>query len=202
MKRRSKKILIAAIALLSAGLVFGAIDNSRFLEMPRHHREWHQRDYWFDDDWYHERHPQPRAREMAADIALRAAGISRDDISRIWVEAEEDDGFIFYEVDFVSGTRKYEYIVAPNGDILRYSWERIGRINGNRNVLISRSDAEDIARSVIGRPVETISVWGDEDDGRIVYECHALSGGRRCSVEILGNGEVLGFECNLRRAHW
>ena len=65
----------------------------------------------------------PVAAELSADDALAAAladaGLSKDEIGRVKVEKDRDDGVWVYEVEFEKGRTEYEYeIRVSDGKIL------------------------------------------------------------------------------------
>ena len=46
--------------------------------------------------------------------ALADAGLSEGEVQRLRSSFERDDGLVYYEVSFVSGTTEYEYSIDPN----------------------------------------------------------------------------------------
>ena len=62
---------------------------------------------------------QPIGAEAARSIAFAHAGVELSQVQELEVEAEHDDGFFFYKVEFESGRMEYEYeIDAYTGEIL------------------------------------------------------------------------------------
>lgn len=60
-------------------------------------------------------------KEQAAAIALKAAGFTADQVSRLRTEYEIDDGIPRFEVQFRQGHWEYDYeIHAQTGEILSY----------------------------------------------------------------------------------
>lgn len=60
-------------------------------------------------------------KEQAEAIALKAAGFTADQVSRLRTEYEIDDGIPRFEVQFRQGHWKYDYeIHAQTGEILSY----------------------------------------------------------------------------------
>lgn len=121
--------------------------------------------------------------EEAENIALKDAGVSRDDVVFITSHAGRDDGIYLYDVEFFAGDRKYEYeINASNGNILqsdidyeRYSGGNAGTNNGGNTAqaTITAEEAENIALNDAGvsrNSVRYINSKLDRDDGRTVYE--------------------------------
>ena len=57
----------------------------------------------------------------ARDIALEYLGLTADQVTRLWVEFEIDDGVPQFDVSFYQGDWEYEFeIHAENGQILSY----------------------------------------------------------------------------------
>ena len=64
-------------------------------------------------------------RDEAISIALKNAGLTREEIQDLDVELDRDDGVLHYDVDFEAGGYDYEYeIHATSGNILRSQKER------------------------------------------------------------------------------
>lgn len=64
-------------------------------------------------------------RDEAISIALKNAGLTREEIQDLDVELDRDDGVLHYDVDFEAGGYDYEYeIHATSGKILRSQKER------------------------------------------------------------------------------
>ncbi len=58
-------------------------------------------------------------REKALEIALADAGFNADEVKRIEIEFDRDDGRTVYEIEFKKGFLKYEYTIdAATGEIL------------------------------------------------------------------------------------
>lgn len=121
--------------------------------------------------------------EEAENIALKDAGVSRNDVDFITSHAGRDDGIYLYDVEFFAGDRKYEYeINASNGNIIqsdidyeRYSGGNAGINNGGNTAqaTITAEEAENIALNDAGvsrSSVRYIKSKLDRDDGRTVYE--------------------------------
>ena len=61
---------------------------------------------------------------QALEIALNHAGLAEDQITRVRVEKDRDDGVWIYEIEFRNGTTEYEYEVRiSDGKILEYDKE-------------------------------------------------------------------------------
>ncbi len=135
----------------------------------------------------------------AEDIALYEAGLGRDEVSRLRSERDRDDGMIIYEVKFNTSDSEYEYdINGEDGRILSASWEKRGRVSGDRNATLTIEEAEAIALDYLGPDAENLSVWEDRDDGRFWYEAHAKVGDYLYEMDIAGSGEVHSITRELR----
>ena len=138
-------------------------------------------------------------RGEAERIALSDAGLDRDDVSGFRIESDRDDGRIKYEIEFRTSEREYDYdIAAEDGMILKASWERRGRIGGDRDARLSEDEATAIARKAFGPDAERLSVWEEWDDGRFWYEAEAQIGSYRYEADITGEGEVVSVSRDYR----
>lgn len=65
--------------------------------------------------------------EEARDIALAHVGLTSDQVQRLRVHYEWDDGVAQYDVEFHDGKTEYEFeIHAETGKILSYDRDRLG----------------------------------------------------------------------------
>lgn len=65
-------------------------------------------------------------RDAAAAAALADAGLTQEEVTRLDVDFERDDGFVFYDVKFISGTTEYEYTIdASTGAVLHSETEPV-----------------------------------------------------------------------------
>ena len=60
-------------------------------------------------------------RDAAKAAALADAGFSAQEVQRLKADFERDDGFVFYEVKFISGTTEYEYTIDASTDAVLHS---------------------------------------------------------------------------------
>ena len=142
--------------------------------------------------------PAEIGRPDAERIALSDAGFERKDVSRFRIEMDHDDGIRLYEISFSADGYEYEYDVSiDDGTILKASWEKKGRIGGDRSARLSQADAEAIAMGVLPEGAEHLYVREDRDDGRFWYEADAASGDYRYDVDIAGTGEVVSVSREL-----
>lgn len=123
--------------------------------------------------------------EEAENIALKDAGVSRNDVDFITSHQGRDDGIYLYDVEFFAGDKKYEYeINASNGNVLqsdtdyeKYSGGNTGNSTNNGSntaqTNITAEEAENIALKDAGvsrNSLKYINSKLDRDDGRTVYE--------------------------------
>ncbi len=138
-------------------------------------------------------------KKEAEDIALYEAGLRKEDVSRLRTETDRDDGMIVVEVKFDTADSEYEYdINGEDGTVISASWEKMGRVGGDRNARLEIADAERIALDVLGSDAEGLRVWEDRDDGRFWYEAEAVIGDYWYEVDITGSGEVVSVSRELR----
>jgi uncharacterized membrane protein YkoI len=65
------------------------------------------------------------SKEDAIAIALQTAGLDRNAIRDLEAEKERELGVTVWEVDFVSGTQEYSFVLdAQSGQVLRQKTER------------------------------------------------------------------------------
>lgn len=65
-------------------------------------------------------------RDAAKAAALADAGLDAAEVQRLDADFERDDGFVFYEVKFISGTTEYEYVIdAATGAVLHSELEPV-----------------------------------------------------------------------------
>lgn len=77
------------------------------------------------------------SKDEAKSIAMKHAGVSS--ISNEKIEQDYDDGVLEYDIDFISGNKKYEYKISGNGNILEHE------VKDGGNVKISGNDAKNTA---------------------------------------------------------
>ncbi len=83
-------------------------------------------------------------REAAEEIALKHAGISRDDATKLCTELEYENGSLVYEVEFEAAGKEYEYDVDTiTGEILKFEVEVLN-LNENDDIDDPEDDDDDI----------------------------------------------------------
>ncbi len=63
--------------------------------------------------------------EQAKDIAFNNSGVSKRDAQIISAYQDMDDGITYYDIEFKSGSYKYEYEIDLNGNVISYDKDRI-----------------------------------------------------------------------------
>ncbi len=146
-------------------------------------------------------------REEAKAAALAKAGLAEADVTRFRIEMDfEDDRNIFamvYEVEFVSGDKKYEYeILAKTGEILEEDIESVkirdddddDNITASDNS-ITREEALDIAYNAAGVKKDDVrhpEIELDREGGKVVYEIEFKTATTEYEYEIdAATGEIL-----------
>ena len=160
--------------------------------------------------------------EKAKEIALKHAGLTKDQVSFVRAERDIDDGIDKYDVEFNYNGKEYDYeISAIDGKIIKYDHE-IEYANSQNNVAtntqgstqnnaanntsnntnstanISADKAKQIALSHAGLTSSQVTFKRTEldfDDGIQKYEVEFYYNNREYSYEIDANtGAVLSYE--------
>ena len=142
--------------------------------------------------------------DAAKSAALKHAGLSTDQVTFLKAEFDYDDGRMIYEVEFHSGSKKYEYeIDASNGQVVKYETEATGTApstgSANSSSYIGESAAKAAALSHAGvkeSDTKYCNAWLEYDDGRAeCYEVEFMVGSSRYEYEIaLTSATVLKYE--------
>lgn len=140
-------------------------------------------------------------KEAALQTALKDAGVSEADASRIRVTMDRDDGMIVYEVQFDVNQTEYDYeILADNGQIISADIERWDdESRGGQNLMAdaavavgSDEAAETALAKVPGASERDIRIELDYDDGRYKYEGNIIYSGTEYEFEIdADSGKIL-----------
>lgn len=149
----------------------------------------------------HTRSSDELSRNDALLLALENAGYSEDEVGRIKVEKDWDDGYAVYEIEFRTSDYEYEYEISGEAEILSYSIEKRGRVRTVRDAAImDRSEAEGVITSYLPEGVEIMRFERDYDDGRYTYEAKAFSDGIEYEVEIDAvSGELISYQEEVKR---
>ncbi len=128
--------------------------------------------------------------DRARQIALEHAGVNPEEVSRLEIEIDYEDGLMIYEVEFYHGRIEYEYdIDAKEGKILEFKTKNKGQTGGSSQgpaqtsppskpapdpgKEIGTQKAEDIALQDAGfsrNSVRRLETEKDREKGRVVYE--------------------------------
>ena len=138
-------------------------------------------------------------KDAALSAALKAAGLTKDQVKNIEVKLDNDDGVMVYEVEFDRGYDEYDYdINAKTGAVVSYDNE----INGKdvKSTGSTKKDTSAAKENVIGNAAAKnaalkhagiteaqatqLKVELDRDDGKLVYEVEFKSAGYEYDYEI------------------
>ena len=131
----------------------------------------------------------------AEDIALEAAGVTRENAQLSPTESDTENGERVWEVEFTADGREFDYqISASDGGIVEYSWEVIapaaqdassaviGEAAAQEIALAEAAFAEDVNVTVLQNRQETddglrlYKLVFEADNTRYEYEIDAVSG--------------------------
>ena len=158
--------------------------------------------------------PQPTAptvaetlltREEAIDIALKDAGLTREQVQDLDAELDRDDGTVHYDVDFEVKDQDYDYEIDANtGNILKKETPKAkdakpASTNSNTNQNTSKQLTKDKALSIALKhagltreQVRDLDVELDRDDGTLHYDVDFEAGGYDYEYEIHAtSGKIL-----------
>ncbi|MDD2364192.1 MAG: PepSY domain-containing protein, partial [Eubacteriales bacterium] len=146
----------------------------------------------------------------ALDIALKHAGVTRNQLHDLEIELDRDDGRRLYEIEFEVGNTEYEYdIDAVSGRILKSEVDgRQGSKTSDSQQgstkpstssgLLSQDAALDIALKHAGvtrNQLRELEIELDRDDGRRYYEIEFEVGNTEYEYDIDAvSGRILDFE--------
>lgn len=125
--------------------------------------------------------------EDAKAKALAHAGIAADQATFTEVKLDWDDGRQIYEIEFYSGSAKYEYeIDAAAGEILSYEGKSGTPQAPGAGNIITREKAREIALAKVpGATADHIKKLKlDREDGRQIYEVEIIYNGVEYEIEI------------------
>ena len=156
--------------------------------------------------------------EQAKEIALKHAGLTKDQVSFIETENDIDNGAEKYDIEFYCNGKEYDYeISAIDGEIIQYDSDinednnqnnnqsntqnnsvNNAQSNANNTANISLDKAKQIALSHAGLTSSQVTFKKTEldfDDGIQKYEVEFYYNNREYSYEIDANtGNVLSYE--------
>ena len=138
-------------------------------------------------------------KDAALSAALKAAGLTKDQVKNIEVKLDNDDGVMVYEVEFDRGYDEYDYdINAKTGAVVSYDNEISGKDvkstgSSNKNTsaakenVIGKAAAKNAALKHAGLSesnVTGLKVVLDREDGASIYEVEFKSAGYEYDYEI------------------
>lgn len=150
-------------------------------------------------------HPADIGKEKATEIALEDANLTEEDVTRLRISKDRDDGESIYEVQFTSQNTEYEYeILASNGDILSVDYDESHTSNlsdqdkerrqdgiqeddrqSSANPKITIEEASELALArVPGASMQDLKIEVDYDDGRQKYEGDIIYNQKEYEFEI------------------
>ena len=152
--------------------------------------------------------------EQAKQVALKDAGLSESQVTFRKQKLDNDDGWLFYELEFATSTTEYEYdINAATGAISGQDVETVrqsgtsGSTSGNSGststgTAITLDKAKSIALGDAGLSTATfLKNELDYDDGRQYYELEFVSGSTKYEYEVnASTGAVVKRETETYRS--
>ena len=170
--------------------------------------------------------PEPQVKALigldeAKKAALADAGVKAADATYTKAELDEDDGRVYYDVEFKTTSAKYEYeIDGYTGKVLDKEKEAVKttatkpsssssasssstKPSSSSSSLISLADAKSIAVKKAGLSVGSVTFTKaklEKDDGRKVYELEFYKGHMEYECEVdAATGKVLEYdsECEV-----
>lgn len=138
-------------------------------------------------------------KDAALSAALKAAGLTKDQVKNIEIELDYEHGVMVYEVEFDRGYDEYDYdINAKTGAVVSYDNEINGKDvkstgSSNKNTstakenVIGNAAAKSAALKHAGvteSQATELKVELDREDGKLVYEVEFKSAGYEYDYEI------------------
>lgn len=143
---------------------------------------------------------------QAKEKALADAGIAAADASFTKEKLDRDDGVYHYEVEFVSGGKKYEYDVnAANGAVLKKEVETVKQTQTTpaepEILTLAQAKEKALADADVAAADATFTKEKmDRDDGRYVYEIDFTTDSARYDYEIdAATGNVLDKDVEITK---
>ncbi len=142
-------------------------------------------------------------RDAALSAALKAAGLTKDQVKNIEIKLDNENGIMVYEVEFDRGYDEYEYdINAKTGAVVAYNNEIGGKdvksdssakkdndknTSTTKENVIGKAAAKSAALKHAGvteAQATELEVKLDREDGKLVYEVEFKSAGYEYDYEI------------------
>ncbi len=154
---------------------------------------------------------QQISKEEAEDIALSHAGLSKDQVTFVTSEKEQENGKAVYDVEFYTKDfQEFDYqIDAKTGDILSFDADAENKIPSTNNTTASSQDGNNgketiteeqaktkVLEKVPGATKENIREWKlDRENGRMEYEGKIIYNNIEYEFEINGEtGEIISWD--------
>ena len=151
--------------------------------------------------------PAEFGEEDALEAALAHARLSREEVERLTITPEYDNGVLTYDVDFSYGGYEYDYDIDPaTGEIIKYEKDPESTAPGDAapsgsGSNIQEAEAKAAALTHAGLQENDIRKYKwelDLDKGRTVYEIEFESGLYDYEYKIDAfTGEILKYERDL-----
>ncbi|MCI9173962.1 MAG: hypothetical protein HFH49_03305 [Lachnospiraceae bacterium] len=137
--------------------------------------------------------------EEAKEAALKHAGLTAREATFVKEEMDYEDGRTEYELEFVSGTTRYQYeISAEDGAVLESSQEAIEQIPGNIQGVISVDEAKAAVLNHAGFTAEQVAytkIELEQEHGGAEYEIDFYAEGKEYSSKVDAvTGAILEYE--------
>ena len=139
--------------------------------------------------------------DEAKQIALAAAGLTEEEVSRLWAEADREDGVPVYQVEFQTENTDFEYDIAQaDGTVVGSDYEvQEEWAYAQPENAITLEEAAAMAAGEAGADAADVNIWQEGDDGRMRYEGNLLYGGVWYEFEIdPETGIILEWSTELR----
>ena len=135
---------------------------------------------------------------QAEDIALKDAGVSRDQVDTMYAHSDLDNGISVYDVEFTADGYEYDYeIKKQNGRIVKQDKEAAksnviikAESETTNNTAITKEEAKAIALKDAGlKEADALFVKVEEDyeKGQLIYDVEFYGNGREYDYEIAKN---------------
>lgn len=146
-----------------------------------------------------EAHAKEKAEKAAIEAALKDAGYSEKDVTKIKVKYELEDGIYVYDVDFYVKGGKYSYdINAKTGEVVSKDFEKKKVVTKKKaQNFLSKSKAKSIVlqhAKVNAKDATFEKVKRDKENGVYVYDIEFHTDTTEYSYEINARtGKILEF---------
>lgn len=135
--------------------------------------------------------------ERAVELALEAAGLTRDDVFYLHSEPERRQGRLSFDIRFATESTVYRYRIEADGGRITSAESKQQRSRvGNPNDILSVEEATALVLERIDGATENdMRIRLDYDDGRLIYEGKVWYGGYEYEFELYAEtGRFLDWE--------